>query len=341
MAPVLQHHPDLSQIHILQADKEKELLDKLKVLGFDAIIDLHSNWRTLMWKFQLAPPGSGIPFLRFRKNNVQKWWTVQTKRKPSRYLHTVEKYEKMLKSWDIQDDGQGLDWAFDPSLGSKPNEISFLKQEFGWDPDQQVTAIALGAHHATKCLPKDQLIALCHLLEGPILLLGGSQDKDLAEQLIENLDRKDIAHGCGRCTLQQSAKVLSECTCLITPDTGLMHIGAALRIKLFVIWGNTIPEFGMHPWLPNHAGRPLRSMTQQAETLQSANASSMADLHLPEHFEVEVSCRPCSKLGHPSCPQGHFQCMMGHDVHRIAEAVQRYRLSCANPSTPPVHDLRN
>ncbi|MFM7747509.1 MAG: glycosyltransferase family 9 protein, partial [Bacteroidota bacterium] len=145
------------------------------------------------------------------------------------------------------------------------------------------------------------LIELCRLLHGPLLLLGGPQDKTLAEEIIASLDLKEIAHGCGRWNLQESAKALSECACLITPDTGLMHIGAALGIKLFVIWGNTLPEFGMVPWLPRLGKHPL-----------------------PEHFEVDVSCRPCSKLGYERCPRGHFDCMTQQDIPRIAQAVSNY-----------------
>jgi ADP-heptose:LPS heptosyltransferase len=301
MAPVLQHHAHLSQLHILVDHQEKALLDELKTLKFDAIVDLHSNWRTLRWKFQLAPPGSGIPFLRFSKNNAQKWWMVQTKKKPTRYLHTVQKYAVMLQEWGITDDGLGLDWSFDPGLPAWESGESFLKRELGWNPSQGVCALALGSQHATKCLPKEKLIELCRLLHGPLLLLGGPQDKSLAEEIIASLDRKDIAHGCGRWNLQESAKALSECASLITPDTGLMHIGAALGIKLFVIWGNTLPEFGMAPWLPRLGKHPL-----------------------PEQFEVDVSCRPCSKLGYERCPRGHFNCMTRQNIPRIALAVSSY-----------------
>jgi len=70
MAPVLEHHPDLTRLHILHDHNEQELLAQLQSLRFDAAIDLHSNWRTLRWKFRLAPAGSGIPYLRFRKNNI-------------------------------------------------------------------------------------------------------------------------------------------------------------------------------------------------------------------------------------------------------------------------------
>nr|MBM3932064.1 glycosyltransferase family 9 protein [Sphingomonadales bacterium] len=189
----------------------------------------------------------------------------------------------------------------DPKLTASGSSESLLNRELGWNPPQGVTALALGSQHATKCLPKEKLIDLCRLLHGPLLLLGGPKDKALAEEIIASLNRKDIAHGCGRWNLQESAKALSECACLITPDTGLMHIGAALGIKLFVIWGNTLPEFGMYPWLPRLGKTPL-----------------------PEQFEVDVSCRPCSKLGYERCPRGHFDCMTKQDIPRIAQAVSNY-----------------
>jgi ADP-heptose:LPS heptosyltransferase len=325
MAPVLQHHPVISKVHLLESHNEQELLLELHQLAFDGIIDLQSNWRTLKWKFRLAPPGSGVFFRRFKKNNFQKWWMVQTKSKPSRFLHTVQKYAKLLEPWGIQDDGLGLDWSFDPALKTLPDGVTFLQQELGWAPRLRVTAIAIGAQHATKCLPKEKVLALCNLLDGPILLLGGPQDKALAEQILQSANhRRDMAHGCGRWTLQQSAKALSECACLITPDTGMMHIGAALGIKLLVVWGNTVPEFGMHPWLPHNQGHPqLTNVLKHGSPLKPSVIEPMEQT-LPEYFEVDLACRPCSKLGHASCPRGHFDCMMKQDIGLIASTAQRF-----------------
>jgi ADP-heptose:LPS heptosyltransferase len=51
-----------------------------------------------------------------------------------------------------------------------------------------------------------------------------------------------------------------------------MHITAALKKNIVSVWGNTIPQFGMYPYL-------------------SGEKSKI--------FEVEgLKCRPCSKLGH-------------------------------------------
>jgi ADP-heptose:LPS heptosyltransferase len=67
-----------------------------------------------------------------------------------------------------------------------------------------------------------------------------------------------------------------------------MHIAAAFKKKIFSVWGNTIPEFGMAPYLPGIG----------SEIIEIKN----------------LDCRPCSKLGFDECPKGHFRCMNDIDV---------------------------
>jgi ADP-heptose:LPS heptosyltransferase len=67
----------------------------------------------------------------------------------------------------------------------------------------------------------------------------------------------------------------------------MMHIAAAFKKKIYSVWGNTIPAFGMTPYL--------------------------ADDKL-KIIEVEnLSCRPCTKIGFEKCPKGHFDCMQKID----------------------------
>ncbi|MGY8955214.1 MAG: glycosyltransferase family 9 protein, partial [Flavobacteriales bacterium] len=76
-------------------------------------------------------------------------------------------------------------------------------------------------------------------------------------------------------------------TMVITHDTGMMHIAAAFNKKIYSVWGNTVPEFGMYPYL---------------ESEQS------------KRIEVKgLNCRPCSKIGYDKCPKGHFKCMQEID----------------------------
>jgi heptosyltransferase-2 len=77
-----------------------------------------------------------------------------------------------------------------------------------------------------------------------------------------------------------------------------MHIAAALQKKIISIWGNTVPSFGMYPYYGNK---------------------------IVPQFMAEVKglqCRPCSKIGFPSCPKKHFNCMNLQDVDKISETAK-------------------
>jgi ADP-heptose:LPS heptosyltransferase len=119
--------------------------------------------------------------------------------------------------------------------------------------------------------------------------MGGKEDFSIAEDVISKT--KNTFNICGKFTLNQSAFIIQHSTFIITSDTGLMHIAAAYGKKLFSLWGNTIPEFGMYPYKP-------------------AEGSKILEIK-------NLKCRPCSKLGYSKCPKGHFKCMNEIDVSII------------------------
>lgn len=329
MEPLLEAHPHLHQIHLWDGD-ESALIKLLAEQNFDAWIDLHNNWRTKRWYGRMVLRGQAMPRLALAKNNLGKWWMVQTKKRPHTTVHTVQKYEKMLLSWGIKDDGKGLEIHLTPRSGPSLSEI------MDWDPQQPVLALALGAQHATKVLTEEQWLHLCQNVPGPLLLLGGPQDRELAERLRIQSGRLDLRHHCGEWGLQESAWALSQCACLICPDTGLMHMASALGVKTLVVWGNTVPELGMYPWYPEPAAPALRwhSSKTHGNTssiwIQGLGPTSKTTSHAPpqptiggaEYFETDSACRPCSKLGSHQCPRGHFECMKNQDLRLLVERAQ-------------------
>jgi ADP-heptose:LPS heptosyltransferase len=98
-------------------------------------------------------------------------------------------------------------------------------------------------------------------------------------------------NACGKYNLFQSASIIKNALRVITHDTGMMHIAAAFKKRIISVWGNTVPAFGMYPYMPHH---------QQLSTI----------------VEVQnLSCRPCSKIGKKQCPKGHFKCMNDIDIN--------------------------
>jgi len=99
--------------------------------------------------------------------------------------------------------------------------------------------------------------------------------------------------------LNQSALLLEGATNIITADTGMMHLAAALKKEVISVWGNTIPAFGMSPYFPS-------GMEQRSHIIENTS----------------LRCRPCTKLGYKKCPKKHFKCMMDLNMQEILQWVK-------------------
>lgn len=284
---LLKNNPYIDQIHILKESLFDTLI-KLKAEGFDNIIDLHNNLRTLICKSVL-----GIDAFTFDKLNFEK--TVLTKSGINilPQLHIVDRYLQTVESFGVKSDGKGLEYFFDEAELDQ-----FKRSEFYNLTNQTYVAVAIGAQHATKRMPAEKLIELCNKIDAPILLLGGKDDKETGDIILKGCKGK-IHNLCGSLSFDASAYVIQNAAHVITHDTGLMHVAAAFNKPMQVIWGNTVPELGMYPYYSN------------TSTLLAAN------------HEVKLKCRPCSKIGYNSCPKGHFNCMMLQNTDVIANNIFR------------------
>lgn len=279
-ASILDPNPYLNRVWTIEK-KVGEVKAQLKLEGFDYIIDLHNNIRSRQVKWALKAKA-----YTFNKINWQKWLMVNFKINRLPKIHIVERYLQPATKLGIKNDGKGLDYFI-------PKEQAInIKEQFQIQGDY--IAFAIGAAHATKRLPNEKIIEICKKIRLPILLLGGPVEAKEGEFIAEQ-SGKHVLNTCGQLKLHQSASVVHQAYKVITHDTGMMHIAAAFQKEILSIWGNTIPEFGMHPYYGSQEDR---------NTI----------------FEVKnLPCRPCSKIGHETCPKGHFKCMKLQDVDRIAQ----------------------
>lgn len=292
-AGILKSNPYIHKVHVIKKEV-KEVADLLKDEGFDYLIDLHKNIRSWQLKRLLNKPTFS-----FDKLNWQKWLVVNFKVNKLPDLHIVDRYLDTVKSLGVVNDKAGLDYFIPDkdevdvpaflNLLEVPGKATIL-------PGQPYVALVIGAAHATKRMPTDRLIALTQSLTMPVLCLGGPDDR-VAGERIEQLGGTNVFNLCGQLNLNQSASVVRQSSIVITHDTGLMHIAAAFQKRIITIWGNTVPAFGMYPYLPGEEGA---------------------------YFAVEVDdlqCRPCSKIGYAKCPKGHFNCMRQIDLPKITDQV--------------------
>lgn len=238
--------------------------------GFDVIIDLHKNRRSVLMTLAI-----GSKVVRYEKLNWQKWWYVHTKQNNLPPLHLVDRYFQALAPLGITNDGLGLDYQTVPL----PNNL-LLPPQFN--------VLILGAAHRTKRIPLQQCRQWIESSRLPVICLGGPDVRNEGAELAKDNPTK-VVDCTGILSLGQSGTILSLATGILTGDTGMMHMAAALKKEMRVLWGNTTPAFGMYPYY-----------------------GSQNQINWTSEEVADLSCRPCSKLGYDNCPKGHFKCMLQH-----------------------------
>jgi len=287
---IVTSNPNIDKIHTL-GDSFELMLHELQTEEYDYIIDLHHNLRTLRIKNFLK----NVKAFSFDKLNVEKFIYTNFKINTLPKKHIVDRNLETVASLGIVNDGLGLDY-FIPEKDTISNKDLPASHVLGY------IAIVIGAALATKKMPLHKLKELCAAIKHPVILLGDKGDYEDGKDIAEADDIK-VYNACGKFNLNESADILRKAKLVISHDTGLMHIAAALQKPIISIWGNTVPAFGMYPYYGKLSA---------------------------QHYDVveinKLWCRPCSKIGYKKCPRGHFKCMELIAVNEIVNMVTQ-RLS--------------
>ena len=283
---ILENNPHIDKLHGIE-ESTNEIMDDLIAEDFDFVIDLHKNLRSLRVKRKLK-----LVDFSFEKLNWEKWLMVNLKVDRLPNIHIVDRYMETIKSWEITNDLKGLDFYIDEAA---------KQRDYPFDLDNPYIALTVGGGHATKTLPADRMITLVNKLPEKVVLLGGEEDREKADQIQKACGDK-VINACGKYSLNESAFIVQKSSLVIAHDTGLMHIASAFSKPIISIWGNTIPEFGMYPYMPQC---PEKSHIVQVK---------------------DLSCRPCSKLGYDRCPKKHFKCMNDIDLDELAAKAEEFLL---------------
>ena len=283
---LVQSNPFLDKIHTFD-NQLSEIIPELQKENFDFVVDLHHNLRSGQLKRALKKPSASL-----NKLNIKKFLLVHFKTDRMPDIHIAERYLQVTEGLGVKNDHKGLDFFIPPNEEVDVDQIPELRKGY--------IGFAIGAQHFTKRLPVDKIISMCKKTEETIVLLGGKEDEAAAELVCKAVG-KSVINACGKYTLLQSASLVRQAKKIITHDTGLMHIAAAFKKEIISIWGNTVPAFGMYPYLSGHGPNGAGTIV-----------------------EVKgLSCRPCSKIGFNKCPKGHFKCMNLIDEELVVASIRQ------------------
>lgn len=168
-----------------------------------------------------------------------------------------------------------------PVLQSSPEQQRAARTALGLPLDAAPVIFCPGAEYGpAKRWPTWHFASLARRIvsaDKPVWLLGSAKDAALGEQIVRASDSAAL-NLCGKTTLDQAIDLLATARAVVTNDSGLMHVAAALNRPVVALYGSSSPLYT--PPLS-----PLAHIVRQ---------------YLP--------CSPCFKR---ECPLGHLDCLNG------------------------------
>lgn len=182
-----------------------------------------------------------------------------------------------------------------PHLAIKADELAAALQKYQLSVDAHVLALCPGAEFGpAKRWPERHYAAVAsqRIEDGEqVWIFGSAKDVPVAEairRLLPESQRRHCHVLAGKTSLAEAIDLLSCANAVVTNDSGLMHIAAALNRPLVAVYGSSSPQF----------------------TPPLADAVEVVRLGL--------DCSPCFKR---ECPLGHLNCLNELLPSRVLDAL--------------------
>lgn len=142
-------------------------------------------------------------------------------------------------------------------------------------------------------------VANTKLREGwAVWLFGSPKDADIAA-LIQKQTQDRCQNLTGKTSLSEAIDLMSLANGLVTNDSGLMHIAAALDIPQVVPFGSTSPKF-------------TPPLSERAAILS-----------------LDLACAPCFQR---ECPLKHHRCMRDLEPSMVLDALSKVQMTASIPT---------
>lgn len=290
-APVLARMPELGEVietpfehGPLQLRARWRLGRSLRLRGYDSAIVLPNSFKSALVPFfaDIALRAGYVGESRYGLLNVVH------KLDAARLPLMAERYAQLAGK-----PGSGIRRPLPrTSLSVDQANLLITVGRLGLDRSRPVAVLCPGAEYGpAKRWPEEYFAALARRLAErgySVWLLGGPGDRAIGEAIAAQSDGAAI-NCCGRTDLPAAIDLMSAADVVISNDSGLMHIAAALNRPLVALFGSSSPE---------HTP-PLS----------------------PDARLVKLDGLECSPCYQRDCPLGHFRCMRELTPERVLAEI--------------------
>jgi len=142
--------------------------------------------------------------------------------------------------------------------------------------------------------PAAHYAALAARLDLPVLLLGSGKEADLCDEISKT--SKNCVNLAGKTPLAQAIHALAASKFIVSNDSGLMHVAAALGVPQVAVFGSSSP---LH----------TPPLSDKAVVLWLKNDAA---------YQPPLDCAPCFER---ECPLGHTRCLNDISAERVLAAL--------------------
>tara|TARA_R110002110_G_scaffold205066_7_gene417110 strand:+ start:248138 stop:249178 length:1041 start_codon:yes stop_codon:yes gene_type:complete len=181
----------------------------------------------------------------------------------------------------------------EPHLQIDPQHAQQAREVFSLLPDTPILALCPGAEFGSAkrwpALYYGQL-AQVYLARGwQVVLYGSANDAPVCNEIkAQTANHEHCFNLAGKTSLAQAVDLLSLSAAVVSNDSGLMHIAAALQRPLLALYGPTSPDFTP----------PLSAASRRISS--------------------DIDCAPCFAR---ECPLGHHRCLREMTPERVLQAL--------------------
>jgi heptosyltransferase II len=178
-----------------------------------------------------------------------------------------------------------------PHLASTAAQQQAARRALNLPLDAAPVIFCPGAEYGpAKRWPAQHFAALARLVatpRHPVWLVGSDKDTAVGDQIADATEGAAL-NLCGRSSLEQAIDLIASASAVVSNDSGLMHVAAALERPLVALYGSSSPAY-------------TPPLSAQAKIVSR-----------------NLSCSPCFKR---ECPLGHFDCMNGITPQQVATII--------------------